>query len=385
MCIQIIFVFLSFQNPSHTKLPEIESTCRIPQIRAAKQSKIAKPSGIVGTKPSALPKSLSNDKISQASNLVLNTTKTLFRSRFGKPPEPKSRAKVDPKQPDPPAPVTQNSTFAISRPTLARSDTFNKDTSSVLPHNVDVGNNLTQNVISKLQEQTFTASKPIRMSISPIPPSSSQFAVPRSMSDALAKKLGSHICSTPFRNSPVAKFTTRHPLMPSDSHATAQTMENTTGTTTPPINHSDILANTSEPSFLPFANLSPSTATTPPWHINLTNTDNIADITAPSFLGKCTPLDHLREANVDITVHNDYSTMTTRSNATEDDESTIKSTTQMLCLGDKSRHENTLVALVPDGEDVMEIDDRGSTAPCGMYENISKFLLSILKSFQVTK
>ncbi|XP_037038955.1 uncharacterized protein LOC119076360 isoform X2 [Bradysia coprophila] len=399
------------RNPSHTNIPEIGISSRIPQIRAAKQSKIAKPSGTVGSKLSTLPKSLSNEKICQASSLVHNTTKTLFKSRFGKPPDPELRPKMNP-QPRQPAPVsdtsssTKDSTFAISRPALKRSDTFDKSEPSVVPQAVDVGNNLTQNVMSKLQEQTFTTSNPsIRMSISPIAPSSAQFAVPRTITK-VKKVVAAQISSTPFRETPIANYSTKYlcnekPLPPISFDITGTDpteFSQTTQDKSPATNQSDFIADTTEPSFLCQANLSPfdNTATcSTPSVINRKNNqlgslldatcDNIADTTEPSFFRKSTPAvplpsleklhdlaENLRDDNllVDTTMNISKtdlnSTVTVSSNErindTDNDESTIKSTTMLLCLGDESRHENTLVPLVPDHAEVMEIDDRGNMA-----------------------
>lgn len=370
------------QNPSHANIPEIQLTSRIPQvngIRPAKPSRIAKPAGIVGNnKLTALPKSLSNEKICQASNLVQNTTKTLFKSRFGKPPEPK-RAKMNLQQTT--SPTIEDTTFAVHRPTPMRSDTFNKIEPN-LSQNIDVGNNLTQNVISKLQEQTFTTanSNPMRMSISPIAPSP-KFAVPRQISYGKAKMLASHTCSTPFRNVSAAKFSTKNlcdqQLLPPLSDVTytdSTTAAQATINMSPQFVVSPNLADTSQPSFLPLANLT---------NITVTESDNIADTTPPSFFTQCTPHAPIHQqlpsrgkfeilaANLvdesfiaDTTTNffastsaNGEDTIVSRTkdmNATEEDESTIKNTTMVLCLGEPA--------------EVMEVDDRGNVASCGMFD-----------------
>lgn len=343
---------------------------RIPQsngIRTAKPSKIAKPSGIVGNKLSALPKSLSNEKICQASNLVQNTTKTLFKSRFGKPPEPKPRAKMN-SQPKPP--VGQNMTFDITRPILTRSDTFDK-IEPTASQNVDVGNNLTQNVISKLQEQTFTAaSNPMRMSISPIAPSH-QFAVPRQISEKV-KNPASHISSTPFRNIPTAKFSTKNlcehqnqlppisfDITGTDQTAAIKVMEDLS----PQLNILQTIADTTEPNSMQFGNLTPcgNIAALGANKIKQLNSkienispfinyaENIADTTEPSFFTQCEPItphlpsrekfhvlaENLVEENlIDETMTNFYTTMASNQDTivskTLEDESTIKGTVKIL-------------------------------------------------------
>lgn len=102
------------------------------------------------------------------------------------------------------------------------------------------------------------------------------------------------------------------------------------------------------------------------------NFDNIADITPPSFLGFTTPMGRKDLLEGCSSSDRNIETATPKSsrvNDSEDNESTVKSTTMLLCVADDSRHDNTLVApLVPlapyDGE-VMDIDDRGSTASGG--------------------
>lgn len=339
-----------------------------------------------------------------------NTTKSLFKSRFGKPPEPKPRVIMN-SQPSPP--VTQNSTFAISRPTLTRSDTFDKITPNVAQQqNVDIGNNLTQNVITKLQEQTFTAaSKTNRISLSPVA-LPHQFVAPRPIGDDKFRLVTTHISSTPFRDTPITKFSTRYlcdqKLLPpfditgTDAAIASQAMDN----------FSPFLQNISEisePSFLPIANLSPfdnvgsgSTDLDINKQLNskiedvsplATYSDNIADTTEPSFFAQCTPdtpiaqhrqekfhilAENMREDNliVDTTLnfctslaqnHDSIKSKTLGMNNTDEDESTIKSTTMLLCMNDESRHENTLVPLVPVDKEVMEIDDRGNMGSCGKF------------------
>lgn len=340
-----------------------------------------------------------------------NTTKSLFKSRFGKPPEPKPRAKMN-SEPSPQ--VTQNSTFAISRPTLTRSDTFDKITPDVAQQqNVDIGINLTQNVITKLQEQTFTtASKPNRISLSPVA-LTHQFLAPRPIGDDKFRLVTTQISSTPFRDTPITKFSTRYlcdqKLLPpfditgTDVAIASQVMDN----------FSPFLQNISEisePSFLPIANLSPfdnagsgSTDLDSNKQLNSKIEDNIADTTEPSFFAQCTPAvpiaqhpqekfhilaENMREDNliVDTTLnfctslaqnHDSIKSKTSGMNNTDQDESTIKSTTMLLCMNDESRHENTLVVLVPVDKEVMEIDDRGNMGSCGMFEIVLHILIFI--------
>lgn len=358
---------------------------------------------------STLPKSLSNEKICQASSLVHNTTKTLLKSRLGKPPDPAQRPKMSSQPRQPVSDATENSSFAINRPTLTRSDTFDKSEPTVVPQPVDVGNNLTQNVMSKLQERTFTSSTPShRMSISPIAPSSTQFAVPHTVTKAKVKKLPPQISSTPFRESPIVNFSTKYlcsqkqlpPISFNITGTDPATFSQPTEDKSPGTNQIDFIADTTEPSFLRFANLSqfdstatcatPSVANQNNNQLNSllnVNSENIDDTTPPSFLTKSTPpvplpsrekfhdlAENLRNDNLiaDTTLNfgttNLNSTMTMESNEgindTDNHESTIKSTTMLLCLGDESRHENTLVPLVPE-RDVMEIDDRGNPASSG--------------------
>lgn len=306
----------------------------------------------------------------------------------------------------PNTPVATNSTFAISRPNLTRSDTFDKVTPNApsQQQNVDIGNNLTQNVIIKLQENTFTASNPSRMSISPVA-LSHQFAAPRHITNSEVSLLASHISSTPFRDTPISKFSTQYlcdqkllPPISFDITGTESTVASHVMDNVPPqLNVSQNIANTTEPSFLRFANSSPfddtglgstvlgtnkrlnsQMAFTPP------QTDDIADTAEPSFFVHCTPLqsrgkfhmlaENMREENLiaDTSLgQNLDSTVlkTSEMNSTAEDESTIKSTTMLICLNDESRHENTLVCLVPADKEVMEIDEGANLASCGMLKN----------------
>lgn len=371
-----------FQNPSHAKIPEIEGTSRIPQtnsIRTAKPSKIAKPSGLGGTKLSTLPKSLSNEKICQASNLVQKTTKSLFnRNRFGKPPEPKPRAIMD-SQP-------KDSTFAIARPTLTRSGTFDKIETNA-SKNEDTGNNLTQNVISKLQEQTFTTSNPVRMSISPIAPSH-QFAEPRPVTDSNFKVPAAYISSTPFRSTPSNVFSTKQ------LHTRSMDISGTDSPAVLQVVDSANVVDATEPSILPIANSLPSdTPVSGSTHLGMNKqlswptefispincSENLADISEPSFLNLCTPIvqqtpsrekfHQLAEKIKEETLIADTTSnfCTSVMNNTEEDESTIKNATMTLSQGDDDSG-TTLISQVPVDGEVMEIDDRGSTASCGGYQ-----------------
>lgn len=382
-------IFFPFQNPSHASTPGIEGSSRIPQcnvVRTAKPSKIAKASGIIGSKAgSTLPKSLSNEKICQASSLVQKTTKNLFQSRFGKPPEPKPRAKMNTQQN---LPVVQNSTFAVdpNRPSFTRSETYVRDEDSLetsnkiksnVSQNVDIGNNLTQNVISKLQEQTFTTSNPVRMSISPVGPSY-PFHAPRKMSDEIGKSLTSQVSSTPFRNTPIDKFSTQYlcdqKLMPPaiSLDITGIDLDSTNN------------LQTNQKNQLNSTNVTENVSTV------LNFTSDIAETTKPDFLDMCTPVasrvasrekfhllaeDMIEDTLLVDTTLNLYTssaqnqdTIISRSSVIDDsgsDNSTMKRTTMLLCLGDESRHENTLVPLMPVDGDGMEIDDRGNLASCG--------------------
>lgn len=325
----------------------------------------------------------------------------MFNSRSGKPPDPKPHTAGSTQlKPSPAVPVSINSTFEISRPTLTRSKTYDKDGPSFSTQTVDIGNNLTQNVINKLQEETFTTtstlktSNVIRMSISPIAPSEpTSFAVPRQVKN---RNVPAHINSTPFRSSP-AIFSTKlscdsKPLPPISFDITGTdpvTVAHTTENFSPTIFAADNIADISEPSFLPVANLSPFDSSASSSTFNKSNnqftsimahaSDYIADITAPSFLAQCTPMTQCNTdaegklivdttSSLSATGMNEMTTpKSSRTNNTQDDESTLKSTTMLLCLGDDSRHEDTLVPLVPDNGDGMEIDDRGSTVSCGKY------------------
>lgn len=281
-------------------------------------------------------------------------------------------------------PGVQNSTVVLNRPSLTRSETFVREADktgaegSSTPdqtQNVDIGNNLTQNVMTKLKEQTFAVRHLNRMSISPIHNIHTSF-IPDKISGSTKFAFGdgkspdetirlSAINSTPCARSapmPIDKISTKYLY---DQKVLPPLSFDVTGTD--------------------LESLSPLQIT-PPAQLNSTKKISITDaITQPESMDSLPVISHLPAQEKfhlltkdmikdDLIADTTLNLSTTFLNCTTQPPrmsinlmnfSTTQSTTMIQCDAEESQNENTLVPSKTVDEERMEVDDRENSISCG--------------------